>query len=179
MSDTEDAVMHSCGEEPVHISPIANPLLRGKTLKRSLKLLKRALEVEKLAKVKRLEEEGEADTVLTRLVKRGVQDVTKAIRKGIQGVVLVACDVHPIDVVAHLPIMCEDACMAYAYVSSKRIISQVCQSKRPTCVVLVTKPPKDLLQRVKKLVPDRYERLNYADLYEKVDRAIRSSHPFM
>ncbi|CDR95263.1 ribosomal protein L7Ae-related protein, putative [Babesia bigemina] len=179
MSDTEDVVMDSSAEEPVHISPIANPLLRGKTLKRSLKLVKRALALEKLAKAKRLEEEGEADTILTRLVKRGVQDVTKAIRKGIQGVVLVACDVHPIDVVAHLPIMCEDASVAYAYVSSKRVMSQVCQSKRPTCVVLVTKPPKDLLQRLTKLVPDRNEKLNYTDLYEKVDRAIRNSHPFM
>lgn len=171
--------MDSTGEEPVYISPIANPLLRGKTLKRSLKLLKRALAVEKLAKVNRLEAEGEADTILTRLVKRGVQDVTKAIRKGIQGVVLFACDVHPIDVVAHLPVMCEDASMAYAYVSSKRVISQVCQSKRPTCVVLVVKPPKDLSQRVKKLAPEKHERLNYADLYEKVDKAIRTTHPFL
>ncbi|GIX64342.1 60S ribosomal protein L7a, putative [Babesia caballi] len=179
MSDAEDVAMDSGGEEPVYISPIANPQLQGKTQKRSLKLLKRALALEKLAKQQRMEDASAVDTVLTRLVKRGVQDVTKAIRKGVQGVVLLASDVHPVDVVAHLPVMCEDASLAYAYVSSKRVISQFCQSKRPTCVVLVVKPPKDLAQRVKKLLPEKKDRLNYADLYEKVDKAIRASHPFL
>ncbi|ORM40689.1 H/ACA ribonucleoprotein complex subunit 2-like protein [Babesia sp. Xinjiang] len=179
MSDAGDVEMDSGGEGPVHVSPVANPQLSGKTLKRSLKLLKRALTVEKLAKQQRMEGGRETDTVLTRLVKRGVQDVTKAIRKGTQGVVLLACDVHPIDVVAHLPVMCEEAGITYAYVSPKRVISQVCQTKRPTCVVLIVRPPRDLEQRVRNLTTERPDRMNYSELYEKVDGAIRQLHPFL
>ncbi|KAK1442830.1 ribosomal protein eL30-like protein [Babesia gibsoni] len=179
MSDVEDVTMDSGAEEVVYLSPIANPQLTGKSLKRSLKLLKRALALEKLAKQQRLETNTDVDIVLTRLVKRGVQDVTKALRKGLKGIVLLACDVHPIDVVAHLPILCEDANIPYGYVTSKRVLSHVCQSKRPTCVVLVVQPPKDLTQRIKKLVSGKNDKLNYADLYEKVDQLIRSDHPFL
>ncbi|GFE54726.1 60S ribosomal protein L7a [Babesia ovis] len=177
MSDNGDVHMDSGGEEPVYVAPIANPQLTGKTLKRSMKLLKRALAVEKLAKHQRLEG-GHNDIVLTRLVKRGVQDVTKAIRKGTDGIVLIACDVHPIDVVAHLPVMCEDNNLAYAYVDTKRVISHVCQSKRPTCVVLVVKPPQDLSKRLEQLAKGDHK-LNYEDLYAKVNKAIRDVHPYM
>ncbi|KAK1938454.1 putative ribosomal protein L7Ae-related protein [Babesia divergens] len=179
MSDADDVTMDSGREEPVYISPIAHPRVTGKPLKRSIKLLRRAMALEKLAKQHRLESSSDVDIVLTRLVKRGVQDVTKALRKGIKGIVLLACDVHPVDVIAHLPVLCEDANLAYAYITSKRVLSQVCQSKRPTCVVLIAEPPKDLSQRIKKLFAENNEKLNYTELYGKVEKAIRSDHPFL
>ncbi|EDO06380.1 Ribosomal protein L7Ae/L30e/S12e/Gadd45 family protein [Babesia bovis T2Bo] len=173
-----DANMEFGEEGSTYISPIANPQLSGRMLKRAMKLLKKALSVEKLAKQHQMEK-GNNDIVMTRLVKRGVQDVTKAIRKGMDGIVFIACDVHPIDVVSHLPVMCEEANMAYAYVDSKRVISSVCQSKRPTCVVLIVKPPHDLDKRLQTLVQDKHDRLSYLELYDKLNSAIRDLHPFL
>jgi H/ACA ribonucleoprotein complex subunit 2 len=41
-------------------------------------------------------------------IRRGVKEVVKAVRKGEKGFVLIAGDISPIDVIAHLPILCED-----------------------------------------------------------------------
>lgn len=41
-------------------------------------------------------------------LRRGVKEVVKAVRKGEKGFVLIAGDISPIDVIAHLPILCED-----------------------------------------------------------------------
>ena len=40
---------------------------------------------------------------------RGVKEVAKAIRKGAKGVVIIAGDISPIDVITHVPVMCEEA----------------------------------------------------------------------
>ncbi|AFZ81039.1 40S ribosomal protein L7Ae, putative [Theileria equi strain WA] len=176
MTKSEDVCADS--EESHYVSPVAKPQLAGKVLIRSLKLVKKALTLEKLAKQQKLEK-GQGDLVLTRLVKRGVQDVTKSLRKGSTGIVLMACDVHPVDVLAHVPILCEELSVAYAYVTSKRVLSDICQSKRPTCVVLIVKPSNDFSNRIKNLAPGQEEKVDYSQLFEKVDGSIRKHHPYL
>ena len=53
-------------------------------------------------------------------VKKGTNEVTKAIERGISKLVIVAEDVEPPEVVAHLPILCEEHGAAYAFVPSKQ-----------------------------------------------------------
>ncbi len=53
-------------------------------------------------------------------VKKGTNEVTKAIERGISKLVVVAEDVEPPEVVAHLPILCEEHGAAYAFVPSKQ-----------------------------------------------------------
>ena len=52
-------------------------------------------------------------------IKRGVKEVIKAIRKAHKGVVIIAGDISPIDVITPLPVLCEDADIPYIYVPSK------------------------------------------------------------
>lgn len=52
-------------------------------------------------------------------IKRGVKEVVKAIRKANKGVVIIAGDISPIDVITPLPVLCEDADIPYIYVPSK------------------------------------------------------------
>lgn len=52
-------------------------------------------------------------------IKRGVKEVIKAIRKANKGVVILAGDISPIDVITPLPVLCEDADIPYIYVPSK------------------------------------------------------------
>jgi ribosomal protein L7Ae-like RNA K-turn-binding protein len=52
-------------------------------------------------------------------LRRGVKEVVKAIRKGETGVVLIAGDISPIDVIAHIPVLCEDSHLPYCFVPSK------------------------------------------------------------
>ena len=53
-------------------------------------------------------------------VKKGTNEVTKAIERGISKLVIVAEDVEPPEVVAHLPILCEERGAAYAFVPSRQ-----------------------------------------------------------
>ncbi len=53
-------------------------------------------------------------------VKKGTNEVTKAIERGISKLVIVAEDVEPPEVVAHLPILCEEHGAAYAFVPSRQ-----------------------------------------------------------
>jgi len=53
-------------------------------------------------------------------VKKGTNEVTKAIERGISKIVIIAEDVEPPEVVAHLPILCEERGAAYAFVPSKQ-----------------------------------------------------------
>lgn len=75
-----------------------------------------------------------------KVVRRGVKEVVKAIRKGEKGFLVLAGDISPIDVVSHLPIMCEDKKIPYFYVPSKCDLGAAACTKRPTSCVLITTP---------------------------------------
>ena len=53
-------------------------------------------------------------------VKKGTNEVTKAVERGTSRLVVIAEDVEPPEVVAHLPLICEEQSAAYAFVPSKQ-----------------------------------------------------------
>jgi len=53
-------------------------------------------------------------------VKKGTNEATKAIERGTSKLIIIAEDVEPPEVVAHLPILCEEQGAAYAFVPSKQ-----------------------------------------------------------
>lgn len=105
-----------------HVNPIAQPLASKKLSKKLYKCVKKA------SKVKH--------------IRRGVKEVQKFINKGEKGIVVLAGDTLPIDVYCHLPVMCEDRSLPYAYIPSKLDLGSSAGSKRPTCVILI-KPHED------------------------------------
>ncbi|MFP3216650.1 MAG: 50S ribosomal protein L7Ae, partial [Vulcanisaeta sp.] len=52
-------------------------------------------------------------------IKKGTNEVTKAVERGLAKLVLIAEDVDPPEIVAHLPILCEEKGVPYIYVPSK------------------------------------------------------------
>ncbi|KAK4781358.1 hypothetical protein SAY86_015460 [Trapa natans] len=61
---------------------------------------------------------------------------------------VIAGNISPIDVITHVPILCEDAEIPYIYVPSKEDLASAGVTKRPTCCVLVlTKPTKGELSQ--------------------------------
>ncbi|CBI15374.3 hypothetical protein PVL29_022248 [Vitis rotundifolia] len=105
------------------LAPIAKPLAGKKLCKRTLKLIRRAAE--------------------HKCLKRGVKEVVKGIRRGDKGFCVIAGNITPIDVITHVPILCEEADIPYVYVPSKEDLANAGSTKRPTCCVLVlTKPTK-------------------------------------
>lgn len=53
-------------------------------------------------------------------VRKGTNETTKAIERGSSRLVVIAEDVEPPEVVAHLPILCEERNSAYVFVPSKQ-----------------------------------------------------------
>jgi len=53
-------------------------------------------------------------------VKKGTNEATKAIERGISKLIVIAEDVEPPEVVAHLPLICEEQKAAYAFVPNKQ-----------------------------------------------------------
>ena len=100
------------------VLPFARPLASKKLNKKVLKTIKKA------SKVKH--------------VKRGVKEVVKALRKGEKGLVVLAGDISPADVISHLPVLCEDSAIPYVFIPSKEDLGSAAATKRPTsCVFIV------------------------------------------
>ncbi|SNX84888.1 related to NHP2 - nucleolar rRNA processing protein [Melanopsichium pennsylvanicum] len=102
----------------LEISPIAQPLAASKMSKKLFKLTKKASK-----------SRGH--------VKRGVKEVVKALRKGEKGLVVLAGDISPIDILSHIPVLCEDTSNPYIFVSSKEALGAASATKRPTSVVMI------------------------------------------
>eukprot|EP00695_Tsukubamonas_globosa_P000898 TRINITY_DN183_c0_g1_i1.p1 TRINITY_DN183_c0_g1~~TRINITY_DN183_c0_g1_i1.p1 ORF type:complete len:151 (+),score=91.85 TRINITY_DN183_c0_g1_i1:53-454(+) len=99
------------------LSPIAKPLANDKLNKKVLKTVKKATKVKN--------------------VRRGVKEVVKAIRKGEKGLCVLAGDVTPLDVISHIPVLCEEMSVPYVYVSSKSELGKAASTLRNTSCILV------------------------------------------
>ncbi len=57
-------------------------------------------------------------------VRKGTNETTKAIERGVSKLAIVAADVEPPEVVAHLPILCEERSAPYVFVPSKQQLGE-------------------------------------------------------
>ena len=58
-------------------------------------------------------------------------------------IIILAADVSPVDVIAHIPILCEKKKMSYVFINSREALGTASQTKRPTSVVLLLQPAED------------------------------------
>ena len=132
--------------EKVFKSPIAEPMADEKLTDVILKLTK------KLASDKEQ-------------VRRGVKEVVKAIRrkKAAGGLVVLCGDISPIEVVAHIPVFCEDNEIPYIYIPSRDALGEACRTKRPTsCAILVPK-----------------EDFKYAEQFKQIIGKVKKANPYL
>ncbi|KAL8561496.1 hypothetical protein ACOMHN_011178 [Nucella lapillus] len=101
-----------------YLCAIAKPLATKKLTKRIHKTVKKANKIKNH-------------------VMKGVREVQKAIRKNQKGLVVIAGDVSPMDVISHIPVFCENHDIPYCYVPSKEELGGSLGSKRQTCMVMI------------------------------------------
>ena len=53
-------------------------------------------------------------------IRKGVNETTKSIERGLAKIVFIAEDVDPVDIVLHLPYLCEEKKIPYVNVASKQ-----------------------------------------------------------
>jgi len=81
--------------------------------------------------------EGARDTGSLR---KGTNEVTKIVERGQAKLVVIAEDVQPEEVVAHIPLLCEEKGVPYVYVPTKQDLGQSAGLGVPTAAVAVLDP---------------------------------------
>ncbi len=71
-------------------------------------------------------------------VRKGTNEATKAIERGSGKLVIIAEDVEPPEVVAHLPILCEERNSPYVFVPSKQQLGQALGIDVPSAAACIT-----------------------------------------
>ncbi|KAG2492208.1 hypothetical protein HYH03_009454 [Edaphochlamys debaryana] len=130
-------------------SVIAKPLADEKLCKKVYKLCKKASK--------------------RKQIRRGVKEVVKALKKNTKGICILAGDISPIDVLTHIPVVCEDHKVQYIYVPSKEDLGAAALSKRPTSCLLVLPKP------LKGGEGDDEDAKEFAEAYAEIEKKVKSA----
>jgi len=75
-------------------------------------------------------------------ISKGTNEVTKAIERGSAELVLIAEDVEPEEIVAHIPLLCEEKKIPYIYVPSKEELGRATGMEITAASVCIVKSGK-------------------------------------
>lgn len=73
-----------------------------------------------------------------RQLKKGANEATKTLNRGISEFIVMAADTEPIEILLHLPLLCEDKNVPYVFVPSKTALGRACGVSRPVIAASVT-----------------------------------------
>lgn len=71
-------------------------------------------------------------------LKKGANEATKTLNRGISEFIVMAADAEPLEILLHLPLLCEDKNVPYVFVKSKQALGRACGVSRPviSCSVI-------------------------------------------
>lgn len=87
-------------------------------------------------------------------IKKGTNETTKAVERGEAKLVLIAEDVDPEEIVAHLPMLCEEKGVPYIYVPSKEELGKragIEVAAASTCIIDPGEVKSDIEELIKKI----------------------------
>jgi large subunit ribosomal protein L7Ae len=93
----------------------------------------------------------------TGMVRKGTNETTKAVERGQAKLVVIAEDVDPPEVVAHLPLLCEERKIPYVFVPSKEKIGSAVGIDVPSAAACIVNEGdaaglvKEIITRIEKL----------------------------
>ena len=85
-----------------------------------------------------------------RAIRKGVNETTKAVERGQAKLVLIAEDVDPPEIVAHLPVLCEEKGVPYIYVPSKEELGKAAGINVAASSACIIEPgeAKDIMEQI-------------------------------
>ncbi|MCE4620288.1 MAG: 50S ribosomal protein L7Ae [Desulfurococcales archaeon] len=90
-------------------------------------------------------------------IKKGTNETTKACERGIAKLVIIAEDVDPPEIVAHLPLLCDEKKIPYVYVPSKKKLGEAAGIEVQAASAAIIDPGeaealiKEIIDKVKEL----------------------------
>ena len=86
-------------------------------------------------------------------LRKGANEATKTLNRGLSELIILAADTEPIEIILHLPLLCEDKNVPYVFVKSKAALGRACGVTRPVIAVSITSNEgsqlKSQLQKIK------------------------------
>ena len=73
-----------------------------------------------------------------RQLKKGANEATKTLNRGISEFIIMAADCEPIEILLHLPLLCEDKNVPYVFVPSRVALGRACGVSRPVIAASIT-----------------------------------------
>jgi len=117
LNDTQEGEGPSYEEKLKFCAVVAKPMASKKFAKKVYKLIKKGTKAKS--------------------IRSGLKDVQSRIRKGETGLVIFAGDVTPVDVMVHMPVVCEDKQIPYIYTPSRMDLGAAMGVKRGCLMILV------------------------------------------
>jgi large subunit ribosomal protein L7Ae len=89
-------------------------------------------------------------------IKKGTNEATKAVERGQAKLVIIAEDVQPEEIVAHLPLLCDEKKIPYVYVPSKKALGEACglQVAAASAAIVDAGQAKDSLEEIIKRISE-------------------------
>eukprot|EP00029_Vermamoeba_vermiformis_P010310 TRINITY_DN5385_c1_g1_i1.p1 TRINITY_DN5385_c1_g1~~TRINITY_DN5385_c1_g1_i1.p1 ORF type:complete len:160 (+),score=27.30 TRINITY_DN5385_c1_g1_i1:75-482(+) len=92
-------------------------------------------------------------------LKKGANEATKTLNRGIASLIVLAADTEPIEILLHLPLLCEDKNVPYVFVPSKVALGRSCGVSRPVIAAsILNNEESELKDQINKM-KDQIERL--------------------
>ncbi|KAL6062721.1 RNA binding protein snu13 [Balamuthia mandrillaris] len=71
-------------------------------------------------------------------LKKGANEATKTLNRGIAELIIMAGDTEPLEILLHLPLLCEDKNVPYVFVPSKAALGRAAGVSRPVIAISIT-----------------------------------------
>ncbi|KAJ3273784.1 RNA binding protein snu13 [Terramyces sp. JEL0728] len=71
-------------------------------------------------------------------LKKGANEATKTLNRGISEFIIMAADTEPIEILLHIPLLCEDKNVPYVFVPSRAALGRACGVSRAVVACSVT-----------------------------------------
>lgn len=72
-------------------------------------------------------------------IKKGANEATKTLNRGISELIIMAADAEPLEILLHLPLLCEDKNVPYVFVASKSDLGKACGTSRNVIACSIVK----------------------------------------
>jgi U4/U6 small nuclear ribonucleoprotein SNU13 len=71
-------------------------------------------------------------------LKKGANEATKTLTRGLAELIILAADAEPLEIVLHLPLLCEDKSIPYVFIPSKQALGRACGVSRSVIACCIT-----------------------------------------
>jgi len=81
-------------------------------------------------------------------VRKGTNEATKAVERSIAKLVVIAEDVDPPEVIAHLPLLCDERKIPYVFVPTKEALGKAIGIDVPCAAACIIRETSDLIKEI-------------------------------